>query len=95
MITFIPPRLRKPAWTALAGLLFAGAWLIHGGPLWWVSIMAVIATAVSTARIYRLGAQDTDDGARQARAPTSASSWSARGPGPWASTWPRSPRSPA
>ena len=64
MITFIPPRLRKPAWTALAGLLFAGAWLVHGGPLWWVSIMAVIATAASTARVYRLGGQDTDDGAR-------------------------------
>jgi fatty acid desaturase len=64
MITFIPPRLRKPAWTALAGLVFAGAWLVHGGPLWWVSIMAVIATAASVARLYRLGGKDTDEGAR-------------------------------
>jgi fatty acid desaturase len=64
MMTFIPPRLRKPAWTALAGLLFAGAWLVHGGHLWWVSIMAVIATVASVARVYRLGGQDTDEGAR-------------------------------
>jgi hypothetical protein len=33
MITFIPPRLRKPAMYGLAGMLFAAAWLIRGGPL--------------------------------------------------------------
>ncbi len=55
MITFIPPRLRKPAMYALAGLLFAGAWLVHGGRLWWVSISAVILTVYHVIRLYRLG----------------------------------------
>ena len=63
MMTFIPPRLRKPAVYALGGLLFAAAWLVRGGPLWWVSIMAVIATAGSVTRVYRLGGKDTDEGA--------------------------------
>ena len=63
MITFIPPRLRKPAVYALGGLLFAAAWLVRGGPLWWVSIMAVIATTGSVTRVYRLGGKDTDEGA--------------------------------
>jgi hypothetical protein len=63
MTTFIRPRLRKPAGNALAGLLFAAAWLVHGGPLWWVSIMALIATAVRVVSLYRLGATDTDEGA--------------------------------
>jgi hypothetical protein len=64
MMTFIPPRLRKPAWTALAGLLFAAAWLVGGGRLWWVSINAVILTAICVARLYWLGGKDTDEGAR-------------------------------
>jgi hypothetical protein len=64
MMTFLPPRLRKPTMFTLAGLLFAGAWLVHGGPLWWVSIPAVIGTAASAARLYRLGGTDTDEGAR-------------------------------
>lgn len=63
MMTSIPPRLRKPAWTALAGLLFAAAWLVRGGPLWWVSINAVILTAGQVARLYWLGGKDTDEGA--------------------------------
>lgn len=32
-MTFIPPRLRKLAMYALAGLLFVGAWLVHGSRL--------------------------------------------------------------
>jgi len=64
MMTFISPRLRKPAMYALAGLLFAAAWLVHGGRLWWVSIMAVILTAYHVIRLYRLGGTDTDEGAR-------------------------------
>ena len=64
MITFIPPRLRKPAAYGLAGLLFAAAWLVRGGPLWWVSINAVILTAAVVARVYWLGGKDTDEGAR-------------------------------
>jgi hypothetical protein len=63
MTTFIRPRLRKPAVTTVAGLLFAAAWLVRGGPLWWVSIMALIATAVRAISLYRLGATDTDEGA--------------------------------
>jgi hypothetical protein len=64
MMTSIPPRLRKPAGAALAGLLFTAAWLVRGGPLWWVSISAVILTAACVARLYWLGGKDTDDGAR-------------------------------
>ena len=64
MMTFISPRLRKPAMYALAGLLFAGAWLVHGGRLWWVSIPVVLLTAYHVVRLYRLGGTDTDEGAR-------------------------------
>jgi hypothetical protein len=64
MMTFIPPRLRKPAIYALAGVLFAAAWLVHGGHLWFVSIMALIGTAAAAVRLYRLGGTDTDEGAR-------------------------------
>jgi hypothetical protein len=63
MTTFIRPRLRKPAITALAGILFAAAWLVRGGPLWWVSVMTLIATAVRVISLYRMGAQDSDEGA--------------------------------
>ena len=63
MMTFISPRLRKPAGIALAGVLFAAAWLVRGGPLWWVSILAVIAAAVRAVSWYRMGGEDTDEGA--------------------------------
>jgi fatty acid desaturase len=63
MMTFIPPRLRKPLGIALAGALFAAAWLVRGGPLWWISILAVIAAAVRAVSLYRTGGQDTDEGA--------------------------------
>ncbi|HUB40937.1 MAG TPA: hypothetical protein VMA72_18970 [Streptosporangiaceae bacterium] len=63
MTTFIRPRLRKPAGIAVAGVLFAAAWLVRGGPLWWVSILAVIMTAVRVIRLYQMGAKDTDEGA--------------------------------
>jgi hypothetical protein len=63
MMGFIPPRLRKPAAYALGGVLFAAAWLVRGGPLWWVSISALILTAAGVARLYRLGGKDTDEGA--------------------------------
>ena len=64
MMTFIPPRMRKPAIYALAGVLFAAAWLVRGGNLWWVSIMALIGTAVGVVHMYRLGGKDSDEGAR-------------------------------
>ena len=63
MTTFIRPRLRKPVGIALAGVLFAAAWLVRGGPLWWVSILAVIAAAARATSLYRMGAKDTDEGA--------------------------------
>ena len=63
MITFIPPRLRKPAGIALAGAVFAAAWLVRGGPLWWVSILAVILAAARAVSWYRMGGKDTDEGA--------------------------------
>jgi hypothetical protein len=44
-------------------VLFAAAWLVRGGPLWWVSIVALITTAARAASWYRLGGQDTDEGA--------------------------------
>ena len=69
MNAFIPPRLRKPAVYALAGVLFAAAWLVRGGPLWWVSIPALIGTATVVARLYRLGGSDTDEGARAGSRP--------------------------
>ena len=64
MMTFIPPRLRKPGIYALAGLLFSAAWLVQGGRLWWVSIPALIATALGAFRLYRVGGTDTDEGDR-------------------------------
>ena len=64
MMSFIPPRLRKPGIYALAGLLFSAAWLVQGGRLWWVSIVAVIMTAYQVIRLYRVGGTDTDEGAR-------------------------------
>jgi hypothetical protein len=63
MRTSISPRLRKPVGNALAGALFAAAWLVRGGPLWWISIMAAIATAVRVISLYRMGGEDTDEGA--------------------------------
>jgi len=63
MMTFIPPRLRKPTGVAVAGALFAAAWLVRGGPLWWASILAVIAAAVRAISLYRAGGKDTDEGA--------------------------------
>ena len=63
MMTFIPPRLRKPAGIALAGVVFAAAWLVRGGPLWWVSILAVIARRSPRGLLVPDGRQDNDEGA--------------------------------
>ncbi len=63
MMKILSPRLRKPAGIALAGVLFAAAWLVRGGPSWWISIPAVILAAVRAVYLYRLGGKDTDEGA--------------------------------
>lgn len=63
MTSFIPPRLRKPLGIAAAGAVFAAAWLVRGGPLWWVSILAVILAAARAVSWYRMGGKDTDEGA--------------------------------
>jgi presenilin-like A22 family membrane protease len=63
MMSFIPPRLRKPGIYALAGLLFSAAWLVQGGRLWWISVPALIGTVTGTVRLYRLAGKDTEEGA--------------------------------
>src|ERR1700744_3234688 len=63
MKPFIAPRLRKPAVSALTGVLFAVAWLVHGGSLWWISILAVIVGGARALSLYQIGGQDTDEGA--------------------------------
>jgi hypothetical protein len=40
MMTFIRPRLRVPVRDAVLGTVFALAWIVRGGPLWWVSIQS-------------------------------------------------------
>jgi hypothetical protein len=63
MTGFVPPRLRKPAGILLAGAVFAAAWLVRGGSLWWVSVLAVILAAARAVWLYRMGGHDTDEGA--------------------------------
>ncbi len=63
MRLFIPPRLRKPVGIAVAGAAFAAAWLVRGGSLWWVSILAVILAAARAVSWYQMGGKDTDEGA--------------------------------
>lgn len=63
MRKLISPRLRKPLGIALAGTAFAAAWLIRGGPLWWVAIMSVILTAVRAVSWYVRAGEDSDEGA--------------------------------
>jgi hypothetical protein len=56
-------RLRWPLISALAGIAFAAAWLIRGGPSWWISIVTLVMTAVRVIWVYRTGDTDTDEGA--------------------------------
>lgn len=64
MMSFIRPWLRKPAWIVLAGAVFAAAWVIRGGPHWWlwVSLVAV-ATAGRAFAFYAWAGEDDDVGA--------------------------------
>jgi phosphatidylglycerophosphate synthase len=63
MLKVIPPRLRKPALYTLIGLVFAAAWLIHGGRTWWFSIVVLVGTAARVLAVYLRAGKDTDEGA--------------------------------
>jgi hypothetical protein len=64
MMSFIRPRWRKPAGTVLAGAVFAAAWVIHGGPHWWLFVTLVALAAVARAfAFYVWGGEDDDVGA--------------------------------
>lgn len=83
MITFILPGLRKPAGIALAGTVFAAAWLVRGGPTWWLSIVVEVTVLVRAITcMYTAGRKATT-----ARWPApermSARSSSPSGRGPW------------
>jgi hypothetical protein len=49
--------------TALAGIVFAVAWLIHGRSGWWISIVTLVVTAARVFALYRAGNTDSDEGA--------------------------------
>lgn len=63
MMTFIRPRLRKPARTILAGTLFAAAWVVHGGNGWLWTIVTGVIVLVRAVTLYVRGGEDSDDGA--------------------------------
>ena len=63
MRTMIPPRLWKPLSRLLAGTAFAAAWLIRGGPSWFLAIvieMTVLAWAIA---VYIQGGRNIEEGA--------------------------------
>ena len=89
MMSFIPPRLRKPAGTVLAGALFAAAWLVNGALYGRVAaVLAAIAAVLRAIMLYRLGGEDSDEGALAGSGRTSASNWSACSRAPWPATSP-------
>ena len=61
MMSFMRPRWRKPAWTVLAGAVFAAAWVIRGGRDWllWVSLVAIVT--VGRAFVFYVWAGEDDD----------------------------------
>lgn len=64
MMSFIRPRWRKPAWTILAGAVFAAAWVVRGGPHWWLWMsLTAIAAAGRAFTFYTWGREDDDVGA--------------------------------
>lgn len=64
MMRFIRPRLRKPAWTVLFGAVFAAAWVIRGGPHWWLWLSLVaVATAARAFACWAWAGEDDDVGA--------------------------------
>lgn len=61
MRSFIRPRWRKPAWTVLAGAVFAAAWVIRGGPHWWLWVSLVAIAAAGRAFGFWAWAGEDDD----------------------------------
>jgi len=62
MMSFIPPRLRKPLGRALAGTFVAAAWAI-GSPHWWLAIVIEIVSLGYAVGWYVSAGEDTDEGA--------------------------------
>jgi hypothetical protein len=63
MLRFIRPRLRKPVGIALAGTVYAAAWLVHGGNGWLWAIVAEIGTIALAIGWYVRGGRDNDEDA--------------------------------
>jgi hypothetical protein len=62
MKTFLPPRLRRPALVALAGTAFAVAWLVRGGPSWFLSIVIEVTVLVRVVTMYIQSGREIKDG---------------------------------
>jgi hypothetical protein len=58
MMTFISPRLRRPAGYLAAGTIFAAAWLVRGGPSWWLAIAIEVTVIVPAVSAYVRGSSD-------------------------------------
>jgi hypothetical protein len=64
MMSFIRPRWRQPAWTIVAGAVFAAAWAIRGGPHWWLFVTLIAIAALARAfSLYMWAGEDDDVGA--------------------------------
>lgn len=61
MMKFIRPRWRKPAGVMLAGVVFAAAWAIRGGPHWWLFVTLVMLAALGRAVALYVWAKEDDD----------------------------------
>lgn len=61
MMSFIRPRWRKPAGTILAGTVFAVAWIIRGGPHWWLWVILIGVAALGRAFAFYVWAGEDDD----------------------------------
>jgi Ca2+/Na+ antiporter len=66
MKTFLSPRLRRPAVMALAGTAFAVAWLVRGGPSWFLSIVIEVTVLVRVVTMYIQSGREIKEGTRTA-----------------------------